>query len=1238
MRFSSRVVISGLFLITLFVYASTAHVYLGPESVKYLVHSHKGEHNPHPGWFQGELDELGGPDAAGYIFRDSQEEDGPDYAWVEMSGTGTELTTLEDDDFAGPFELPWSFEFYGTEYDEIYICSNGYLAFGMGSDSYDNTTIPHAEFPNNIIAFFWDDLNPESGGTVYYGTDGEGRWICQFDEIREYGDSGTITAEVILDQSGTILLQYQSLASGIGITGETIGIENGSGTIGLMTSLDSSPQNYPFNSLAIEFSQMQPDASVSGTITDSDTNTPIEGAVVEFGSLSAVTDQDGVYSIDEIFAGDYPVHIYANGYFDFRAGSVVIEEGENTYNRALEPSGMPSGFVGYWTFDDPGDLTNASVGNDLVLSGSHEAIEGPGIGNGAITIGPGSFYRCNHDIEANGAYGNAEWVNQFTIVMDIRIPELDQWYCFYQTNWENSNDGDWFVDPDGQVGVGDTGYSEYVLIPGDWYRVAISVNLGVHYNYYLDGQLLQIGGEQAYDGRFALYPADDANQVLFFADNNSEDNAIDVAEIMLFDRSLTSAELASLDGYGHEFDGPEISYMDPFLQTPTPNSLYVCWHSSASTESLVEYGTTEELGMEETGECIQLSQEKIWHWVQLTGLDPETTYYYRVVSDTAQSTIRAFTTQQPDGDDHSHVRFTLHSDTQTSDGHRAVMEAMESTLIEQYGEDFHEDLQLAMLTGDIVNTGSNLGQYTSLFFNHIAAISDNLPAMNSIGNHEAEAELYYQYMKYEDFGGPEGERYYSFWIGNVLFIALNSNTQGQTQLNWLENLLETAQNDDDIDWIFVFQHHPGHSETWPDGNTSWTQNDVIPLLSQYSKVEQLCYGHTHAYERGATCDSNLRLLCFGGGGGHLDRWGMYDNQTDYPEIFRSHDYYGYTIFDIDSENDCYTATVYTLGNEDHPLDNVVLETWFRDHNSQPPSTPTGLSPVGTGDSAPELTASPFTAEHDIMSSEFQVSLSPEDWTTLLVDDHRDWINIYDDTGAPDYRPIDRNEGIDLTRLVLEEGTLEQGLTCYWRMRYRDQNLLWSEWSTPVEFEVDQLDPVAEFTADTTTQEVGQPVRFTDLSIGSPTAWEWDLDGDGSTDSDERDPVFTYTAEGDYTVTLTASINGTEYTEVKENYITIVETSVGEREPIPTDFEVGECYPNPFNPETALAIHLPRSTHVTVDVYNLVGQCVATLADARMQEGRHQVTFDGSHFSSGTYFIHVNARDYSSVTRRVVLLK
>ncbi len=843
MRLSIRSQTLSVLILLIVAFSSYAHVYLGPESVKEKLHAHKGEHNPHPGWYSGELDEFGGPDAAGYIFRDSAELDGPTYNWVEMSVLGNELTTLADDDFEGPFALPWSFSYYGDLYYEIYICSNGYIMFGGGNTSFDNQSLPNGTAPNNLIALFWDDLNPASGGTIYYGPDGQGSWVCQFDAVNEYGNGGTITAEIVLSQDGSILLQYQSLANGIDVNGETIGIENALGSVGLMASLDSSPVNYPYNSLAIEFSQLTPDASITGIVTNSDNGDPIEGANVEFGGISGVSGVDGSYSIPEIFAGDYDVHVLADGYFDYRSSSVTVQEGANLFDFTLEPSGMPSGFVGSWTFDDPGNLLTASVGNDLVLSGSHTAIDGPEPGDGAVTIGPGSFYRCYHDIEANGAFGEADWVNQFTIVMDVRIPQSNQWYCFYQTSYTNSNDGDWFANPSGNVGVGDTGYSEYTLIPGEWYRLAVSVNLGVQYNYYLDGQLLHIGGAQALDGRFALYPADDANQVLFFADNNGEDNQIDVARILLFDRNLSGSEMTSLDGYGHEFEGPEFRYMVPFLQTPTPSSLYVCWHSSASTESIVQYGTSSELGSEQSGDFHQFNQDTIWHWAKLTDLSPQTTYYYKVVSDTAQSEVYQFTTQQPDGDDQDHVRFSLYSDPQTIEKHRDVANALREKLVELYGEEFHEDVQLAMLTGDVVNTGSDLSQYQPLFFDNIAEISSNLPVMNAIGNHEAEASTYYHYMQYEDFGGPEGEKYYSFWIGNVLFVSLNTNIQGQTQLDWLEDLLETAQNDDALDWIFVFQHHPGHSETWPDGNTSWVQNQIIPMLTQYSKVEQVCYGH-----------------------------------------------------------------------------------------------------------------------------------------------------------------------------------------------------------------------------------------------------------------------------------------------------------------------------------------------------------------------------------------------------------
>ena len=55
------------------------------------------------------------------------------------------------------------------------------------------------------------------------------------------------------------------------------------------------------------------------------------------------------------------------------------------------------------------------------------------------------------------------------------------------------------------------------------------------------------------------------------------------------------------------------------------------------------------------------------------------------------------------------------------------------------------------------------------------------------------------------------------------------------------------------------------------------------------------------------------------------------------------------------------------------------------------------------------------------------------------------MNIYGDTGSPDYLPVDKNEGLDITRLEVPPFTLDNG-TYAWRIRYRDHNLKWSEWS------------------------------------------------------------------------------------------------------------------------------------------------------------------------------------------------
>ena len=545
------------------------------------------------------------------------------------------------------------------------------------------------------------------------------------------------------------------------------------------------------------------------------------------------------------------------------------------------------------------------------------------------------------------------------------------------------------------------------------------------------------------------------NQVLFFADDNGEDNQLDVALVALFGRDLTPAELSDLGGYGHHVPGSAQLQMAPYLQAPTESSIYVCWHGDAGDGSTVEYGLDETLGSTAAGDSHDFGGGVIWHWVRLTGLEPETDYYYRCRTDTLVSDIHVLRTLPPPEAGDRIIRFAIYGDTRTdADKHAEVVRALCDKAGEIYGEDLHRQLDVVMNVGDIVTDGRVLAQYSREFFTPLAPLSSRVPVMVSIGNHELEASHFYDYMKYGDMQGFQGQGYYSFRIGAVLFIVMNSNVQGQAQLDWLTALLESAAADPQVAWIFAFLHHPGRSEIWPDGNTAWVQNRIIPLLAGQEKVELLSYGHSHNYERGAAFTGNLRLMLSGGGGSALDRWGMYPNQADYPEIHRSRDHYCYTLLEVDCGAGSYIARTFSLGNTDTPLDNVLIDSFTRDRNSPVPDTPAGLAPAGQASAPITLVASPYSAACPIMSVQFQVTAGrDDDWSAPLVDDHRDWENVFGDTGPPDFTPVDLNETVDLTRLVLAEEVLEPGGTYLWRVRYRDRNLAWSDWSGATEFTV-----------------------------------------------------------------------------------------------------------------------------------------------------------------------------------------
>ncbi len=89
--------------------------------------------------------------------------------------------------------------------------------------------------------------------------------------------------------------------------------------------------------------------------------------------------------------------------------------------------------------------------------------------------------------------------------------------------------------------------------------------------------------------------------------------------------------------------------------------------------------------------------------------------------------------------------------------------------------------------------------------------------------------------------------------------------------------------------------------------------------------------------------------------------------------------------------------------------------------------------------------------------------------------------------------------------------------------------------------------------------------------------------------------------------------------------------------VPMVYELGQNYPNPFNPSTTIRFSIPEAGLVTLKVYNLLGQEVATLLNNEQASGVYEATFDASKLSSGIYFYTLEAKNFTS-TKKMVLLK
>ncbi|MEP0861675.1 MAG: T9SS type A sorting domain-containing protein [Ignavibacterium sp.] len=88
---------------------------------------------------------------------------------------------------------------------------------------------------------------------------------------------------------------------------------------------------------------------------------------------------------------------------------------------------------------------------------------------------------------------------------------------------------------------------------------------------------------------------------------------------------------------------------------------------------------------------------------------------------------------------------------------------------------------------------------------------------------------------------------------------------------------------------------------------------------------------------------------------------------------------------------------------------------------------------------------------------------------------------------------------------------------------------------------------------------------------------------------------------------------------------------------PNNFYLSQNYPNPFNPSTKISWKSPVSSHQTLKVYDVLGNDVATLVDEYREAGIYEVTFDASQLTSGVYFYKLQAGEFST-GRKMILIK
>jgi hypothetical protein len=465
--------------------------------------------------------------------------------------------------------------------------------------------------------------------------------------------------------------------------------------------------------------------------------------------------------------------------------------------------------------------------------------------------------------------------------------------------------------------------------------------------------------------------------------------------------------------------------IQPYLQDATPNSIKIAWETSFGEESLVEYGSTPKLEKKAKGVAfdINFSSARI-HEVKIEDLERFTDYYYRVRTGKAVSDIFQFKTP-PFASDHQSFNMVAMSDMQIDHNNpdkwsEVVNDGLLQYLKKEMKGKLPDNLALVLLPGDLVENGTNYGQWRNDFFNPAEKLFSQVPVYPVLGNHEKNSIFYFKYFSLPENGTPAyAEHWWYKDYGNTRVIGLNSN-EGyrdlKEQYDWLEKVLDATTKKQDIDFVFAQLHHPHKSELWIPGEEE-SSGKVVQLLEKFStesgKPSIHFFGHTHGYSRGQSKDHKHLWINVASAGGAIDNWGEFEGIS--------------------------------RGNANAARDNEMTDSitiWKRNRKPKIPETlypkNQAVDTMGVLLKAGKFNSSATGAFH--AASHWQVSTF-KDFSSLEFESWKQFENWY-------YLE-NRQKNDDLTDERTER--LDDKTVFFWRVRYRDQNLNWSDWSKVATF-------------------------------------------------------------------------------------------------------------------------------------------------------------------------------------------